>query len=609
MLARWFHADEVMNDHRGWAFNLAVFRIIFLSFAVLPSALGMVRWTGVTMPGLPLTVWAPVSFYRALPLEVISNSAFAHPLALADVGLIVMGILGIWTRCMLTLATLVSVYLFGLVENQGKIDHFHFLVWFMAILAVGPSGHFLSVDSWVHAVRSADQGSIDAAAPQGSGLWALRYVWLLMGLIYLFPGLAKLESALTRGWATGGNVQGILYEAWFKCLLYSPGCELPWPRVDTLPAPLLTTAAIVVILFEIAFIALVLFRPLRPAAFLGGVAFHLGNGWFMGIWFKSLLIAYVCLVDWTGLARTLWRRVDGTRLLVLYDGACGMCRRTVALLRSIDALDALDPVPADRDDPRRGRHPHITDDMLARDMYAMDRELVTCGYDAYVQMAKRIPLLWPLVPVMKLPFVVSAGRLVYRRVAHSRTCSLVPNLSVSPRTRGVQLGAVHWVGGVLIALEAGVAGGMLGADFSSHHLSTAHPARRLLEAFAWRQFVWPFDVFPTFANTHPSAVTIWEARVVLVNQEEVRLDAHTYAATFGSRARPWQVMRGVLSEPDQARHRMRSQDVVRALWRNVSRDIAEHAVAIRIYHVRYRLGPAGPQVLSQELLHVLEVPP
>jgi predicted DCC family thiol-disulfide oxidoreductase YuxK len=610
VLARWFRADEVMNDERGWAFNLALFRIIFLYFAVLPFAMGVLRWTEYVMPVLPATVWVPISFYRYLPFHVVSDSGLAYWLAVVNVAVIIMGILGVFTRYSLAVATLLSVYVFGLIENQGKVDHFHHLVWFMAILAAGPSGRFLSVDSVIRSIRSADRGVVDPDGSNGSSLAALRYVWLLIGLAYLLPGLAKLESSLTRGWASAGNLQQILWRKWFESSLYIPGFEMPW-RIDGLPMSLLTLGGLSVIAFECGFILLVLFRPLRPFLAVSGLAFHLGNGLFLGIFFGHLMVAYVCLIDWTGIAKTAWRRVNRTRLLVLYDGSCRLCRRTLALLRSIDMVDRLEPVPASTwNDSRRRRHPALTDEILFRDMYTVRGETVEAGFAAYRRIATQVPLLWPLVPIMALPPVAAGGQLVYRRVADSRACSLVHDTPMVRPTRSSRSAAViHWVGGALVILEAGVGGWMLAADLSSRHLASDSLVRRLLHGVAWRQPVWPFDSYPMFSGVPAPEIKMWEARLVVKDGREVRIDARTYAVTFGGGARSWSVVQPLLREKDTVKHRARSHELVRALWRNISREVAEQAVAVRVYHVDYILEPTGPRSVGLELMYAFEVPP
>jgi len=260
-----FQADERANSDRGWTYNLALF-----GFVVFPGARGMVSWTQYGMPLLPQDVWEPISFYRYLPIAVVTNASLAHALAVANVVLIGMALLGMCTRWTLSLATVLSLYVFGLIENQGKVDHFHHVLWLMALLAVGPSGRFLSVDSIWFAIRNADSGRVEPRIPEKAALLTLRACWVLIGLVYLFPGLAKLHSAITQGWASPDNLRAILWQKWFELHLYQPGFVLP-PRVDELPSVLLRIAGIATILFEVGFVILVLTRslqtsPTRPGA-------------------------------------------------------------------------------------------------------------------------------------------------------------------------------------------------------------------------------------------------------------------------------------------------------------------------------------------------------
>ena len=82
LFTRYFKADELHNDDRGWAYNLAIFRLVYLGVVVLPFALGVVRWTAEQMPQLPRDAWVPISFYRYLPYELIANATLGHALAI-----------------------------------------------------------------------------------------------------------------------------------------------------------------------------------------------------------------------------------------------------------------------------------------------------------------------------------------------------------------------------------------------------------------------------------------------------------------------------------------------------------------------------------------------
>ncbi len=88
-----------------------------------------------------------------------------------------------------------------------------------------------------------------------------------------------------------------------------------------------------------------------------------------------------------------------TRVTIWYDESCPLCRREIALMRSLDRrgritfVDATDPgaiCPLDRAE------------MLAR-FHAMENGRMLSGAAAFAAMWRAIPLLWPLGMMAKLP--------------------------------------------------------------------------------------------------------------------------------------------------------------------------------------------------------------
>lgn len=594
-------ADGIQNDDRGWTYNLALFRVVFLATTVLPFAIYNANWMERILPVIPPNMWEPISFYRYLPLELLSNAGLAHALARVNVGLIVMALLGIFTRASLAGATVLSLYLFGLPQNLAKIEHYHHLVWFLAILAAGPSGSVLSIDALVQSVRSADRGEIELPLRRGTALLTLRFAWLLIGLLYLGPGLAKLESAVTSGWASAENLQHIVWRKRLEVSLFGAGGETAW-RADLLPDGVLTLGGLGVIAFEVGFVALVLFRTTRPLLGTVGVIFHVGNYFVLSIGFEHLVVAYVSLFDWTGMGRTVRGHVT-----ILYDGGCRMCRRTILVVRSLDVWSTLETIPGPAGDSRRRRYTQITDDMLAHDLFAISDGRIVHGYDAYVLIASRMPLLWPAALLMRLPPVSAVGRRVYRRVADSRSCLLGamagrPMSPSHPRIRTIML-----VGVLLVTLQAATSLWMFAYDMSEAHLDRRHPVRELLTAAAWRRPVWPFDLYPTFADIEGPEQAVWEARVVTGNGREIRIPGGVYAVAVGVPGRS-RVVTGVIRiEPSEERHRDRSRELVRLLWRYMPPEMRDSAVSVRVYEVRYRLG-VEPVIVAERLRHDLARP-
>ena len=309
-----FKSDEILTTPRNWAVNLAIFRIVFLLFGAMPLALDFLRWTHTILPGIAPDMWIPFSFYRLLPIGLLGNVALGRVLAVADIVLILFGVVGYRTRSSIALATLISLYGFGLVGTLGHMDHQHHVIWFMTLLAAGPSGRFLSLDSLILAKRNADRDEIESSFRGLAALWTLRYIWVLMGLVYLGPGIAKLQSSLTDGWASSVNLRTIMWKRWLQLYWYDPH----WGklvRADSLPAWVLTTLGAGVVAFEIGFIFAVSFRRLRPYLALWGMAFHIGNALVLKIWFGTLAAAYVGLIDWTAVWRFVSRRARASPLV------------------------------------------------------------------------------------------------------------------------------------------------------------------------------------------------------------------------------------------------------------------------------------------------------
>ncbi len=337
----------MLSRDRAATFNLAIFRLVLLWFVALPFARTNLDWATRVLPRLPRDGWEPISFYRLIPLEVLSDPTLVRWLALANVTLIALAILGVLTRATLGVATLLSLYLFGLGQCFGKVDHFHHVIWFMALLAAGPSGHVLSVDACVRALRGAAKGRLDSPPPPGAARATLVCIWILFGLIFFATGATKLASALTEEWASADHVRQMVRSVWFRRMLDDPG-RAPLLSIEAFPSWLLELGAAGVIAFQLGFLPLVLWRWTRPLLAVAGVAFHKVTGAVLGIWFVTLVPAYVVLVDWVALLGWVARRLGMEPVRVAIDRRNRWSLRIIALARTVDALDllVLDPAPA-----------------------------------------------------------------------------------------------------------------------------------------------------------------------------------------------------------------------------------------------------------------------
>ena len=275
--------------------NLAVFRIVLFLMVLTCVDTELIAWFNALPPELrhaPLGLGAIVS---RLPVgqETARIGAVALTVACSA------GLVGFCSRTSAAVVAMLGVYVLGIPNFYGKVGHYHHVVWFSAILAVSRCGDALSVDAVIAAWRRRRSGLLPIRlAPSRVYAVPLRWVWLLMGIIYFFPGYWKVWE---RGpeWFVGDQFRYILHAKWFEL-----GGWTPLFRVDRYPEVCRVMGA-AAILFELTFLFLVLFRRARPWVALAGQGFHTGTIFLMQISFMSLQACYVAFVDWAGLLRHL----------------------------------------------------------------------------------------------------------------------------------------------------------------------------------------------------------------------------------------------------------------------------------------------------------------
>lgn len=107
--------------------------------------------------------------------------------------------------------------------------------------------------------------------------------------------------------------------------------------------------------------------------------------------------------------------------VVIYDGECNFCKAQVHRLRSMDwfgprlsYLSLHDPRVAER-------YPNLTYEQLMEQMYVVDQKGTQYGgSDAVRYLTRRLPLLWPAMPILHLPGTAGLWRWGYQQVAKRR---------------------------------------------------------------------------------------------------------------------------------------------------------------------------------------------
>lgn len=293
-----------LRDHFstiGSPINLAVFRIVICGTVLVRvrevDAIGAAR----RLVDVPDVLQSP-PFVMGWLLPVLPIS---EPwVTVAGAGLVggaALALVGLWTRPAAGLAAVSAIYVLGVPNWFGKVNHdHHHLVWFLILLALAPSGDALSVDSWRRRRRGEPpaQPSIAHALP-------IRLTWLALGFVYLSAGLGKV---LLEGfdWPLHDNMRNFL---WLHWVWHDPPA-----RVDSWTWVLVAVGCLTLAL-ELTFLPATFSRRLRPVVAAAGFAFHLGVRAFLGIAsFWTLQAAYVSFVDWEAIANRLrGRRVEPSR--------------------------------------------------------------------------------------------------------------------------------------------------------------------------------------------------------------------------------------------------------------------------------------------------------
>jgi predicted DCC family thiol-disulfide oxidoreductase YuxK len=106
--------------------------------------------------------------------------------------------------------------------------------------------------------------------------------------------------------------------------------------------------------------------------------------------------------------------------LVIYDGDCPYCQAQVARLARWDGRGRLafvslhDPWVTDR-------FPDLSREQLMQQMYVVTHDgRRYAGAEGVRYLTRRLPRLWPLAPLLHIPFSLPIWQWIYRRIARRR---------------------------------------------------------------------------------------------------------------------------------------------------------------------------------------------
>jgi len=110
----------------------------------------------------------------------------------------------------------------------------------------------------------------------------------------------------------------------------------------------------------------------------------------------------------------------GTRDVVIYDADCPICRGSVERLHRLDWFGRVAFLPLDDEEVAR-RWPGLSREELLRSVHVVRPDgRIDRGAAAVRRLARRVPGLWPLVPLLHLPGTLPIWQRMYHWVSEHR---------------------------------------------------------------------------------------------------------------------------------------------------------------------------------------------
>ena len=403
--------------------RLAFFGILFIYY--LPFDFS--PWAEVSK-----VFWTPTPVFRILHLPVLSKETLEFLQCLWKTALLLTAI-GLWTRLNALISFLLGFYLLGLPHNFGKIHHFDaMVVLILGLMALSRSGDAWSFDRLRRVSKNPKFPASETMPPSGEYTWPVRGAWLVMSLIFFAAGFAKLKNS-GLSWVTSENMQILLTQQVLHLSAWDP--LFSWGPFLAEQAWLCRLFAGFSLLTETGY-PLALFSRRARWFFVPSMAFLLfGIRALMGPSFETFIFCYVFWIPWDRAGEWIRQKffAGKTKMSVSYDGSCGICARTMSVLRTLDLTHRVVFYDALKDWPEIiKKYPSLKQEACLQDMHAVTPEGKTAaGFDAYRALARVLPLGWLLLPLLYLPPVSAVGKLIYRRTAlgrHRGGCTLKNHL-------------------------------------------------------------------------------------------------------------------------------------------------------------------------------------
>ncbi|HVT91822.1 MAG TPA: hypothetical protein VHD76_03180 [Bryobacteraceae bacterium] len=261
-------------------FRVAFYATVFLIYFGLDDR----PWTRVSP-----AFWMPVSVFRFLdgpPRDAlwmgVSQTVWKVSLLASAAGVL--------TRFSTFVSAALAVYLLGLPQNFGKIDHMDgIVVILLGILFVSRCGDGVSVDNFL---SRKIPGTAPREAEPVEYRWPIVLGQVLFTLVFFAAGVAKLRVS-GLAWMSSGNLRHLLIEHQYT---HAPLTDAG--LIAARSTMVCGGAAILTIVLELSMPLAVLSRRLRWPLLIALLFLQIGIALALGVYFTPYLAGYLLFVPW-----------------------------------------------------------------------------------------------------------------------------------------------------------------------------------------------------------------------------------------------------------------------------------------------------------------------
>ena len=251
----------------------------------------------------------------------------------------------------------------------------------------------------------------------------MQLILVTFSLVFCAAGIAKLRASGLQ-WIFSDQLAILLDRVQYHISDADP--VLPWSSTLARVPGAAMLLAFSTVFFETLYPIALFSRRLRPLFVIGGLGLILGIRAMMGPTFENFLLINLFWVPWDRVGRWIRAQLSSrTSIYVFYDGGCGICTSTIAVLRRLDLLNRVELIDVTRQwKSVSAQFPMLTRERCLADMQAVTSDgSVHSGFDAYHALARVFPLGLLARPILQVSAVQRLGRRLYRRVAAHRGCS------------------------------------------------------------------------------------------------------------------------------------------------------------------------------------------